>query len=177
LLEVTLLVLLSGGSIVNASGSNLLSILLGVSTVDTLGLVLKVLLGEVRSLVPDVVLSRLVEILELLLRRSDLGSSVGSSITSHIAEKNSSIREKLSELSVSDEQLAKGPQALKSLITILLGNILANRRVGGVDVLGIELGGLPDEVLNQVALVLGEKEVLGLLDNVGGILNQLLALR
>ncbi|KAI6767974.1 hypothetical protein HG530_005983 [Fusarium avenaceum] len=171
-----LLVLLSGGSAVNASGSNVLSILLGVSTVDALGLVLEVLLGEVRSLVPDVVLSRLIELLKLLLRRSDLGSSVGSSITSHIAEKNSSIREKLSELSVSDEQLAKGPQALKSLVTILLGSVLADRRVGGVDALGIELGGLPDKVLDQVALVLGEKEMLGLLDSIGGILNQLLTI-
>lgn len=180
-LEVTLLVLLkglllSGGSRVDTSGSNVLGVLLGVSTVNTLGLVLEVLLGEIRGLVPDVVLSGLIELLKLLLRGADTGSGVGSGVAGHVAEENSSIRQQLAELTVSDEELAEGSQTLKRLVTILLGSILANRSVGCVDVLGVELGSLVDEVLDQVAVVLGEEKVLGLLNNVGSILNQLLSL-
>lgn len=125
---------------------------------------------------PDIVLSRLVDLSELLLRGADTGSSVGSSIASHVAEEDCSIRKKLSELSVGDEKLAKGSQTLKSLVTILLGSVLADGGIGCVDTLGVELSGLPDEILNQVALVLGEKEVLGLLNGVGGILDKLLTL-
>jgi hypothetical protein len=62
------------------------------------------------------------------------------------------------------------------LVTILLGSVLADGGIGCVDTLGVELSGLPDEILNQVALVLGEKEVLGLLNGVGGILDELLTL-
>lgn len=62
------------------------------------------------------------------------------------------------------------------MVTILLGSVLADGGIGCVDTLGVELSGLPDEILDQVALVLGEKKVLGLLDGVGSILDELLAL-
>jgi hypothetical protein len=79
-------------------------------------------------------------------------------------------------LSIGDEKLAKGSQTLKSLVTILLSSVLADGGIGCVDTLRVELSGLPDEILNQVALVLGEKEVLGLLNDVGSILDELLTL-
>lgn len=161
-LEVTLLIALNGlllsrSSRVDTSGSDVLGILLRVATVNALGLLLEVLLGEIRGLMPDIVLSRLVQLLELLLRGTNTGSSVGSGITSHVAEENSGIGEKLSELTVGDEKLTKSPQTLKGLVTVLLGNILADRSVGCVDVLGVELSSLVDEVLDQVALVLGKE--------------------
>ena len=58
----------------------------------------------------------------------------------------------------------------------MLGDILADGRIGGVDSLGVELGSLPDEVLDQVALVLGEEQELGLLDDLAHISDEALAL-
>lgn len=82
----------------------------------------------------------------------------------------------LPELAVGDEQSAKSSQALQSLLAMLLGGLLVDGGAGNVDGLGVPLLGLPDEVLEQVALVLGQKQVLGLLDNVASVGNECLAL-
>lgn len=80
------------------------------------------------------------------------------------------------ELAVGDEQCAKGAQALESLITVSLGRVLANGSIRGRDSLGIELSSLPDEVLKKVALILGQEELLGLLNNLTNIGNEFLAI-
>jgi hypothetical protein len=56
-----------------------------------LGLVLEVVLGKVRNIVPSVVLSGLVDLVELILGRVDLVGRLLSSITGHISEENASI--------------------------------------------------------------------------------------
>lgn len=57
-----------------------------------------------------------------------------------------------------------------------LCGVLIDRGARSGNLLGVELGGLPDEVLEQVAFVLGEQEILGLLDDLSGILHERLAL-
>jgi hypothetical protein len=68
-----------------------LDILLRVTSVDSLSLVLQVVLGEVGGIMPSVVLRRAVNLVELLLVRSNLLSGVGSGIASHVAEEDTSI--------------------------------------------------------------------------------------
>lgn len=151
----------SRGGGVGGGVSDLLSILLGVTLVETLSLLLQVFLVEVGGLVPGVVLGSLVNLRELVLSGAKLASGTSSTITSHVAKQDGSILQKLTELAVGDEQCAEGTETLKSLVSIALSGVLVKRRLDAVNGLGVKLGGLPDEVLDQVALVLGEKEVLG----------------
>ncbi len=54
--------------------------------------------------------------------------------------------------------------------------LLANRSVGGRNGLGVELAGLPDEVLQQIAIVLGQEQILGLFYDVIDVGNKAAAL-
>jgi hypothetical protein len=60
---------------------------------------------------------------------------------------------------------------------MLLGHILADGRPRNVDGLWVELLGLPDEVLEEVAVVLGEEQTLGLVDHLSHITDESLSLR
>lgn len=60
---------------------------------------------------------------------------------------------------------------------MLLGHILADGRPWNVHGLWIELLGLPDEVLEEVAVVLGQEETLGLVDHLSYIADENLSLR
>ena len=82
---------------------------------------------------------------------------------------------KLAELAVGDEKCAEGAQPLEGFITILLGSILVDGSAGRVDRLGIELRSLPDEVLEEITLVLGQQHQLRLLDYFADVLDELLA--
>lgn len=64
-------------------------------------------------------------------------------------------RTQLAELSIGDDKSAQGPQAVEGLVTVLLSSLLIDRSTGTADGLGIPMLGLPDEVLEKVALVLG----------------------
>ena len=59
---------------------------------------------------------------------------------------------------------------------MLLGRVLIDGRTGQLGVAGSHRLGLPDEVLDDVALILGEDEMLGLDDDVAQIGDQNLAL-
>jgi hypothetical protein len=61
-------------------------ILLGISAVDILCLALELLLGEVRLLVPDVILGGLVDVGQFFLRGLDPAGSIGSRIAGNVAE-------------------------------------------------------------------------------------------
>lgn len=83
---------------------------------------------------------------------------------------------KFSELAVGDEELAEGAQTLQGLVTVLLGGCLVK---GGVRLLGVASGGLRalvDEVLDEIALILGQEKQLGLLDDVAQVGDENLAL-
>lgn len=65
---------------------------------------------------------------------------------------------------------------MQCLVAVLLGGLLVYWGIGRIDSLGIELCSLPDEVLEQVALILGQQQLLGLGDNFAEIFHESLAL-
>jgi hypothetical protein len=97
-------------------------------------------------------------------------------IASHVAEEDSGIGKQLPELAVRHKEGTKSTQAIERLIAVLAGCVLVNRRLGSASGAAAEVLGLPDEVLEEVALVLGEEQNLGLLNDVLQVRNQLLAL-
>lgn len=81
-------------------------------------------------------------------------------------------------MTVADNQLTESAETLQGLVAMLPSVFLAN---WGVDLSALSIAtrdllGLPDEVLDQVAIVLGQKENLGLLNDFAQISNELLAL-
>lgn len=93
---------------------------------------------------PDVVISRSVDLRQLLLTRVDFVGSLLGGITSNIADQDGSIVHcvkvrprsksnidakltKLSELPVGDNERPKRPQALQSLVSMLLGRLRIDR--------------------------------------------------
>jgi hypothetical protein len=79
-------------------------------------------------------------------------------------------------LTVGDDERAEGSQTLQSLVSMLLRGVLINRCTWKRSIVGLDLLCLPNEVLEQVALVLGEEEIFGLLDDVANIGNEAFAL-
>ena len=98
------------------------------------------------------------------------------SIASNVAQENGGIRKELPELTVGDEKSAEGTQTVEGLVTVLLGSVLVDRSTGESGVGAGDLLSLPDEVLEEVALVLGEEQDLGLLNDGLEVADQLLAL-
>ena len=79
-------------------------------------------------------------------------------------------------MAIGDEQGSESPQALESLVAVLLGSLCVDGSTRRADGLGIELLRLPDEVLEEIALILGQEEMLCLRDYVPNIGDQDLAL-
>lgn len=156
-------------------------------------LVLHFILGHVGSIVPSVVLCRVVNLREVLLAGPDASRGITRRIAGHIAEEDGGIldcrvsvcfcfvviylgKEKhteFSELPVGDDQRAQGAEAVKGLVSVLLRLLLADRSAGGRYRLGVELLGLPDEVLKQVAVILGQQQMLGLFHDFFDVGNQI----
>lgn len=177
-LEVLVLALdtlVTGSGGVDASGGGIPGVLLGVTLVEALSLVLQLVLGQVGGVMPGVVIGGTIHLVELVVRGANLVGSVGGGITGHVAEKDGSVVEKLSELAVGDEQRTECSQTLKSVLAVRLGGILADGSVGGANSLGVELLSLPDEFLEEVALVLAQKQVLGLSNDILRVLYESLA--
>lgn len=83
---------------------------------------------------------------------------------------------KLAELAVGDEQSTKGSQSLEGIVAITLGRVLVGGLGRTLDALGVKVSRLPDKVLEEVALVLGQQKLLGELDNLARVTDELLAL-
>lgn len=79
-------------------------------------------------------------------------------------------------MTVGQNERSKGTQAVKGLVTVLLGGFLVDRSVRSAGIAARDLLGLPNEVLKKVALVLCQEEKLGLLNNLAQITNKLLTL-
>jgi len=77
-------------------------------------------------------------------------------------------------LTVADDQSSKSAETLKSLVAVLLGSLLANRGIDSASVTAGNLLSLPNEVLDHIAMVLREKEDLGLLNDLAEIGNEFL---
>ena len=63
----------------------------------------------------------------------------------------------LSELAVGDDQGSQSSQAFESLVAVLFRRLFVNGSTGKVHVLLLELLGLPDEILQEVAVILGQQ--------------------
>ncbi len=150
---------------------------------------------EVRLLVPSVVLGWAVNLLELLLRWVDLVGGLLRGITGDVAEQDSEVVDcknlsvlvvtcndeskltKLAELAIGDDECAESAEALEGLVAVLLCGILFNWHTRLLDTVAADGLSLPDEVLEEVAVVLGEKHDLGLLDDIAQISDEVLAFR
>jgi hypothetical protein len=80
-----------GQTSVGGGVGNILGIVLGVSSVDSLSLFLKIVLGEVGLLVPGVVGGGTVNVLQRFLRWTHALRSVSGSVASYVAEEDSGI--------------------------------------------------------------------------------------
>lgn len=82
---------------------------------------------------------------------------------------------KLSELAVGNDESAERAQTVERLLTVLLRGFLVNGRIWGLRS-AADLLCLPNEVLDEVAVVLGEKKDLCLLDHVAEVFNEFSAI-
>ena len=126
---------------------------------------LEVAPGQIRGVVPRVVLSVVIDLGKLIVGWVNLSSNLGCSIACNVTEENRGITEKLSELPIGDHKRAEGPQSIKSLVTVLLGGSLVGGSAWYGSVATIKMLSLPDEVLEQITLILGEEKVFGLSDD------------
>ena len=68
-------------------------------------------------------------------------------------------------MTIGDDQGAECSETLKGLITMLLRGRLVDGCIGSLSIAAGDLLGLPDEVLEEVTLVLGKQQNLGLLND------------
>ena len=78
----------------------------------------------------------------------------------------------LSELAVGDDESAERPEAFERLLTLLLRGLLLDGQIWLLGVAAANGLRLPDEVLKQVALILGEKQDLRLFDDIAQVGNK-----
>lgn len=176
---------------------DMLGVLLGVSLVNVAELALHLIAGKIRLLVPSIIRSWRIKLLKILLRRPHASGGSGSSIASDITEQDGGILDwyllaclsrkslelswkiqltQFAELAVGDNESAQSAQSLESLVAMLLGLFLIHRGTREADGLRVELLCLPNEILEEVSLILGEQEILGLFHNLPEIGNELLSL-
>lgn len=82
---------------------------------------------------------------------------------------------KLAELAIGDQQSTQGLEALEGLVGILLAVLLGDGHIGCLGALEGDLLSLPDELLEQLALVLGQEQLLGLVNDIAQVPDENLA--
>lgn len=85
-------------------------------------------------------------------------------------------RTKLSEFSISDQESSQGLQSLDGLLSILLSRVLGHRHTRLLCIFCGDVLSLPEEFLKQLAVVLAQHELLGVVDNITEILDKALSL-
>ena len=78
-------------------------------------------------------------------------------------------------MSVCDKQGSQGPQTLEGLLSMTLCGFLVDGGTGNLNRLIVKMRRLPDEVLQQIALVLGKHQVLGLVHDISNVIDELSA--
>jgi hypothetical protein len=81
---------------------------------------------------------------------------------------------KLSELAIGDNKRAQRSQTLQSLIAVLLRSLLVNGSIGKSSISTIDLLRLPNEVLKEITLVLGQEKVFSLFNDITEICHKIL---
>lgn len=87
-----------------------------------------------------------------------------------------SLHTQFSELAVCDEQSAQSSQTLESFILVSRRGVLGQRSVWRLEALGIVVRSLPNKVLNQVAVILGQQKLLCEPHNLSRILDEHLSI-
>ena len=164
------------GRVVLSVVHSLLACLLNIALAEWLVLSILILcLGlestgvQVWDVVPCVLWSRLVDLVEAVLIRIDSVCRLLGSITSHIAQEDTSIAEQFTELAIGENQCAECAKTVQGFVAVLLSSGFVGRRTWQLCVAAIQILCLPDEVLEQVALVLAQKQMLGLFDDIAEI--------
>ena len=75
-------------------------------------------------------------------------------------------RTEFAELAVGQEEGTEGPEAIQGFVAMLLSSALVHWGIGKLRVATSEVLRLPDEILQQISVILGEKQDLGLFDDV-----------
>jgi len=79
-------------------------------------------------------------------------------------------------LTIGNDERAECAQALQCLVSMLLSSLCVDWGTRELSITSLDLLRLPDEVLEQVALVLCQEKVFGLRNNVANVGNESLAL-
>jgi hypothetical protein len=72
-------------------------------------------------------------------------------------------------LPIGDNERAECAESFKSFVAMLLGGIFINWSTWSCGISSIDMLRLPDEVLEEIALVLGKEKVLSLFDDIAEI--------
>lgn len=135
-----------------------------------------------RNVMPGVVIGRAVNLCELILGWVHTVSCALGGIAGHVTKENSGIAHctksardgmrqehvqltEFPELAIGEDESPEGSQTIQCLVTVLFRGILINGGAGQLSIGPGHLLRLPDEVLQEIAGVLGEKQDLGLLDH------------
>lgn len=136
---------------------------------------------------PCVICGGLIDLLQLILGRIDTVGSVLSRVTGNVAEENGGIAhwERISharnvtekglrltefaELTVGDQESAEGTKSIKSLVAMLLGGALVDGGTWNLCIATLDKPRLPQEVLQEITLVLGQEQHFGLLNDVSQV--------
>lgn len=81
----------------------------------------------------------------------------------------------LPELTVGEYKRAERPQTFKSLVAVLLSGVPIDWCSWQLGLTTRDLASLVDEILQQVALILGQKQDLGLLDDIAKVSHKMTA--
>lgn len=82
----------------------------------------------------------------------------------------------LTELSVGDQESTESLETVQSLVGILFAILLGDGDIGLLGITGGDVLSLPDKFLQQLTLVLGQEQLLGLVNDVAQVLQEDLAI-
>lgn len=159
--------------------SSLLDLLLAERLLLVVGgfsLRLEAIFGQIGGFMPGVVLGWAIDLRQLFFIGIDLVGSILSGVTSHITDEDGEVVQQFAELAVGDEKSTQGPQSLQRLVSMLLRGLFVGRSPWKLGVGTVEMLGLPDEVLEEIAVVLGKQKDFGLLNDVAKVGDEFLAL-
>jgi hypothetical protein len=110
---------------------------------------------------------------------SSFSGSLLSSICSDVSTNDCNVREEFSDFRIGENELAKDAKVVYGLLALAPGLVLGCGWRGALHILNvclrIELGGMPDEILDQFVVVLDLNKLVGILDNTTEAREEILA--
>lgn len=143
---------------------------------------------HVRVVVPSVVFGWTVDLVELIFRRIHFVRGLLRGIADHATKEHRGVADcsssvgfvdgwratltEFSELSIRHHELTKSAKIIQGFVAVLLHTAPAHGCMRRSSVISVDVLRLPNDILYQVPLVLGEKEYLGLFDDIAKIRDQ-----